>query len=78
MFHPKSISQGFRTTVHIGNIRQTAFITDISPLKVNHFKHKERTIYSPVFKKRIVNRRNMWLRIILLISTEEVMPNGER
>jgi len=33
LFHPNGISQGFRTTVHIGNIRQTAFITNISPLK---------------------------------------------
>lgn len=33
LFHPKGIVKGFRTTVHIGNIRQTAHITEMTPLK---------------------------------------------
>jgi len=33
LFHPTEIFRGFRTTVHIGNIRQTAVIEGIQPLK---------------------------------------------
>jgi GTPase len=33
LFHPTEILRGFRTTVHIGNIRQTAVIEGIQPLK---------------------------------------------
>jgi GTPase len=32
MFHPTEIVQGFRTTVHVGNIRQTAVIEAIEPI----------------------------------------------
>ena len=32
MFHPTQIVQGFRTTVHVGNIRQTAVIEAIEPI----------------------------------------------
>ena len=32
MFHPTEIAQGFRTTVHVGNIRQTAVIEAIEPI----------------------------------------------
>ena len=33
LFHPTEILRGFRTTVHIGNIRQTAVIEGIHPIK---------------------------------------------
>ena len=33
LFHPTEILRGFRTTVHIGNIRQTAVIEGIHPVK---------------------------------------------
>ena len=33
LFHPTEIVRGFRTTVHIGNIRQTAVIEGIRPLE---------------------------------------------
>ena len=33
LFHPTEIVAGFRTTVHIGNIRQTAVIEGIFPVK---------------------------------------------
>jgi len=33
LFHPTEIFEGFRTTVHCGNIRQTAVIEGISPIK---------------------------------------------
>lgn len=33
LFHPTEIMRGFRTTVHIGNIRQTAVIEGIRPLE---------------------------------------------
>jgi len=33
LFHPTEILRGFRTTVHIGNIRQTAIIEGINPVK---------------------------------------------
>jgi len=33
LFHPTEIFRGFRTTVHIGNIRQTAVIEGIQPLR---------------------------------------------
>ena len=33
LFHPTEILRGFRTTVHIGNIRQTAIIEGIHPVK---------------------------------------------
>lgn len=33
LFHPKGIVQGFRCTIHIGNIRQSAIIQDITPLE---------------------------------------------
>ena len=32
LFHPKTILQGFRATIHIGNIRQTAIIEGIEPI----------------------------------------------
>jgi len=33
LFHPTEIFRGFQTTVHIGNIRQTAIIEGIHPIK---------------------------------------------
>ena len=33
LFHPTQVGEGFRTTVHCGNIRQTAIIKGITPLK---------------------------------------------
>jgi len=33
LFHPTEIFRGFQTTVHIGNIRQTAIISGIHPVK---------------------------------------------
>ena len=32
LFHPTEIVSGFRTTVHVGNVRQTAVIEDIKPI----------------------------------------------
>lgn len=32
LFHPTEIVQGFRTTVHVGNVRQTAVIEAIEPI----------------------------------------------
>ena len=31
LYHPKEILAGFRTTVHVGNVRQTAVIEKINP-----------------------------------------------
>jgi len=31
LYHPKEILAGFRTTVHVGNVRQTAVIEKITP-----------------------------------------------
>ena len=31
LYHPKEIFAGFRTTVHVGNVRQTAVIEKILP-----------------------------------------------
>jgi len=33
LYHPTAIQEGFRTTVHIGNVRQTAVIHSIQPLQ---------------------------------------------
>jgi len=33
LFHPTEIVRGFRTTVHIGNIRQTAVIEGMNPVE---------------------------------------------
>merc|ERR1711963_1100768 len=33
LYHPTEIQKGFRTTVHVGNIRQTASIQSIQPLQ---------------------------------------------
>ena len=32
LYHPTEIQKGFRATVHVGNIRQTAFIESIQPI----------------------------------------------
>lgn len=33
LYHPTQIQEGFRTTVHVGNVRQTAVIRSIQPLQ---------------------------------------------
>ena len=33
LYHPTAIQEGFRTTVHVGNVRQTAVIHSIQPLQ---------------------------------------------
>ena len=33
LYHPTQIQEGFRTTVHVGNVRQTAVIHSIQPLQ---------------------------------------------
>ena len=33
LFHPTEIYRGFRTSVHVGNVRQTAVIEGIHPLE---------------------------------------------
>ncbi len=33
LYHPTEIQEGFRTTVHVGNVRQTAVIRSIQPLQ---------------------------------------------
>ena len=33
LYHPTEIQKGFRTTVHIGNVRQTAIIDSIQPVQ---------------------------------------------
>ena len=45
LFHPNGIEKGFRTTIHIGNIRQTAYITDITPSKVKFMKSDFQNIF---------------------------------
>ena len=33
LYHPTAIQKGFRTTVHVGNVRQTAVIQSIQPVE---------------------------------------------
>lgn len=44
LYHPTEIQKGFRATVHVGNIRQTAVIESIQPLSKMSMKNDENIV----------------------------------